>query len=259
MEAMIGDLSRRECHGVLVGHPAGVHAVHVNAVLLIVGGRSARKHVECCLRHVGVRMPRRFVVAVELPLHRRHVHDVLVTVDRAHHERLEARVDDERRNGVHKLHFKELHAGYLGQQESPRIPVTQVHLLQILIELALRKEAVPSDHRIPIAHDRRDTRFRRIRQHVVAAQSLPAPEHSAHVSRQRLHWRHLAGHHVRVKLRRPTHGLAGVVDDEIEPIVRSEQLATERLHAWGVPQVQPEQLESIAPLRKIGLGGIAGG
>src|SRR5687768_17989279 len=38
MEALLGRLARGDLHRIFVGHPAGVHAVHVNAVVMVVGG-----------------------------------------------------------------------------------------------------------------------------------------------------------------------------------------------------------------------------
>ena len=66
-------------------------------------------------------------------------------------------------------------------------------------------------------------------------------------------------HHVRVELRRPPHGLAGVVDDEVEPVARGEQVAAERLDARRVPQIEPEDLEPVAPVAEVGLLRVARG
>jgi hypothetical protein len=57
---------------------------------------------------------------------------------------------------------------------------------------------------------------------------------------------------VRVELGRPAHGLAGVVDDEVEPLARREQVAAERLDARRVAQVEPEDLEPVAQSPKSG-------
>eukprot|EP00966_Prymnesium_polylepis_P242881 5616853-Prymnesium_polylepis.1 len=56
--------------------PARVDCGHVDVRLGVVGGGGARHHVECGLGHVGVRVGRG-LVAVEAPLHRRHVDDEL--------------------------------------------------------------------------------------------------------------------------------------------------------------------------------------
>ena len=99
--------------------------------------RRARHHVQRRLGHVRVRMARRLELPVELALHRRHVDDVLVALGRAQHQRLEARVQDERRDGVHQLHLEQLDRRHLGQQQPPGVPLAQVDLLQILVEPAL--------------------------------------------------------------------------------------------------------------------------
>ena len=133
-------LARGDLRRILVGHPAGVDAVHVDAVGVIIGGRGARHHVERGLGHVGVRMARGLEVAVELPFHRRHVDDVLVALRRAQHQRLQPRVDDERRDRVDQLHFQQLDRRHLGQQQPPGIAAAQIDLLQILIEPAFGKQ-----------------------------------------------------------------------------------------------------------------------
>ena len=92
------------------------------------------------LGHVRVRMARGFLIAVELTFHGRDVDDVLVAVRRPQHQRLEARVDDERRDGVDELHFEQLHRRDLVHQQAPGIAPAQVDLLQILIEPSLRKQ-----------------------------------------------------------------------------------------------------------------------
>ena len=64
-------------------------------------------------------------------------------------------------------------------------------------------------------------------------------------------------HHVRVERRRPSHGLARVVDDEVEAVARLQHLAAERLDARRVPQVEPENLQPIAPLAEVGLARVS--
>ena len=186
---------------ILVGDPAGVDAVHVDAVAVVVGRRGARHHVERGLRHVRVRVAGRLEVPVELPFHRRHVDDVLVALGRAQHQRLEPRVDDERRDGVDQLHLQQLHRRHLGQQQPPRVAAAQVHLLQVLVELPLREEVAL---RLALVGQQRDLRQLRRRasardarqtpeavtsalaglgQHVVAAQPFVCAEQLAHVLR----------------------------------------------------------------------------
>ena len=63
-----------------------------------------------------LRVPGGLELAVELALHGRDVDDVLVTLGRARHERLEARVEHERRHRVDELRLEQLHARHLVQQ-----------------------------------------------------------------------------------------------------------------------------------------------
>ena len=69
--------------------------------------------------------------------------------------------------------------------------------------------------------------------------------------RHRLEGRRFFLHHVRVELRRTTDRLARVVDDEVQPAARGEQLAAERLHAPRVAQIEPEDLEAGRPLLEV--------
>ncbi len=140
VEAVVRDLPRRDLGRILVGHPAGVHAVHVDAVLLVVSRGGARHHVERGLGHVRVRMPRGLEALVELPFHRRDVDDVLVAIRRAQHERLQARVQHERRDRVHELDLEQLHRGHLGEEQAPRVPAAQIDLLQVLVEASQREQ-----------------------------------------------------------------------------------------------------------------------
>jgi hypothetical protein len=64
---------------------------------------------------------------------------------------------------------------------------------------------------------------------------------------------------VRVIRRWTPDGLTGVVDDEIEPISRRQQVVAERLDARRVPEIQAEQLEPVAPDLEVGLARIADG
>ena len=69
-------------------------------------------------------------------------------------------------------------------------------------------------------------------------------------------------HHVRVELRWAAHGLAGVVDDEVEPRQLAQELMTERLDAGRVTQIQTEHLQAMAPFCEVRLlrvtrGGVA--
>ena len=59
--------------------------------------------------------------------------------------------------------------------------------------------------------------------------------------------------HVPVEVGRPPDGLAGVVDDEVEPASRREQVCAERFDTRRVAQVEAEDLEPVAPVREVRL------
>ena len=142
VEPVLGGLALGDVDGVLVAHPAGVDAVHVDAVGVVLRGAGARHHVERGLRHVRVRVLRRLEPPVELPFDGRHVHHVLVALGRPEHERLESCVQHERRDRVDQLGLEELDGRYLGEHQPPRVPVAQVDLLQVLVETALGEQVV---------------------------------------------------------------------------------------------------------------------
>ena len=86
---------------------------------------------------------------------------------------------------------------------------------------------------------------------------VSAPSSARACSGKLLERRGLAFHHVRVELRRPAHRLAGVVDDEVQPAARGDQVRAERLDAWRVPQIEAEDLQAIAPRLEVGFAGVA--
>ena len=88
---------------------------------------------------------------------------------------------------------------------------------------------------------------------VVAAQPLVLAEQAPYVRPACRATRRLALDHVAIELRRPPHGLAGVVDDEVEPLARRAQVLAERLDARRVAQIEPEDLEPVAPDVEVGL------
>ena len=59
------------------------------------------------------------------------------------HERLQARVEHERRDRVDELRLEQLDRRDLGEQQPPRVAVAQVDLLQVLVERALGEEIAP--------------------------------------------------------------------------------------------------------------------
>ena len=60
-------------------------------------------------------------------------------------------------------------------------------------------------------------------------------------------------------IRRAAHGLAGVVDDEVQRGQGVRQVLREQLHAGRVTQVQPVHLEAITEVLEVLLPGVAGG
>src|SRR5439155_6388927 len=56
---------------------------------------------------------------------------------------------------------------------------------------------------------------------------------------------------------RAADGLAGVVDDEVEPVAGREQLVAEGLDARRVPEVEPEDLEPVSPAAEVRFPGVA--
>ena len=56
------------------------------------------------------------------------------------HQRLQPRVEHERRDGVDELRLEQLDRRDLGEQEAPRVPVAEVDLLQVLVEVPLGEE-----------------------------------------------------------------------------------------------------------------------
>ena len=68
--------------------------------------------------------------------------------------------------------------------------------------------------------------------------------------------RRFARHHVLIERWRPPDGLARVVDDEIEPVASGEDFPAEGFDTRRVTQIEPIDLESIAPFREILFAGI---
>ena len=63
----------------------------------------------------------------------------------AQQQRLQASVEDERRDGVDELRLEQLDRRDLGEQQPPGVALAQVDLLQVLVEPALGKEvALPT-------------------------------------------------------------------------------------------------------------------
>ena len=235
----------------------------MDAVLRVIGRRGARHHVERGLRHVGVRVACCFRVAIELAFHRRHVDDVFVALRCAQHQRLEPRVEHERRDRVDQLHLKQFDRRNFVQQQAPRVAFAQVDLLQVGVEQAfgeqvrLCKQFLGHQRHLRqlrcMGHACDRMRFHFARQQLRAAQAFVVTHDVADVRRQRGKRSRFAFHHVGVEPRRAAHRLAGVVDDVVEARARGQHLVAERLDARRMAQIQSEHLQAMAPLVEVGL------
>src|SRR5438552_3251291 len=61
-----------------------------------------------------------------------------------------------------------------------------------------------------------------------------------------------------VECRRTTHRLTRIVDDEVEPVSRLEELGAKRFDARRVSEIETEDLHAMAPLFEIRFARIAG-
>src|SRR6267154_2896810 len=89
------------------------------------------------------------------------------------------------------------------------------------------------------------------RKHIVATQSFVGAQQSPAFVRELLQRSGFAGHHVLVKFRRTADGLAGVVDDEIEAVLRDQHVVTERIDARRMAKVEAKNFEAVTPILEI--------
>ena len=143
MKSVFFRLLARDVDRVFVGDPAGVDAVHVDPVLRVVRGRGAGHHVERGFRHVRMGVLVGLEPSIKLPLHRRHVDDVLVEGALPQHERLQSAVQDEGGDCVHELNLEELDRPHFVQRQTPAVDPSQVDLLLIGVEPTVRVEMWP--------------------------------------------------------------------------------------------------------------------
>ena len=87
-----------------------------------------------------MRMPRSLAKPIELAFNRRHIHDMLLTPRRFHHQRFQPGVNDEGRNRVNQLHFQQFNSRHLIHHQTPGIPAAQINLLHILVQFAFREQ-----------------------------------------------------------------------------------------------------------------------
>ena len=92
---------------------------------------------------------------------------------------------------------------------------------------------------------------------MVAAQALVGTHEAEDLRRQRVDRRLLVLHHVAIEVGGPPHGLAGVVDDEVESVTSGHDVLGERFDARCVAQVEAEHLEAFAPVGEVRLGRVA--
>ena len=164
----------------------------------------------------------------------------------------------------------------------PRVVLAQVHLLEVLIEPALGEQMPPRlalvvqqrhlrqlgrmdqprDTRQPALERRgRDGGARPggpVEMQVRAAPAVPAAEQLPRGVGHAVDGHPLPFHHVLVEVGWPADGLAGVVDDEIEPVAGGQQLVAEGFDARRVAEIETEDLEPVAPVGEVRLHGVAG-
>ena len=186
----------------------------------------------------------------------------------AQHQRLQPRVEHERRHGVDELRLEQLDGRDLGEQEPPRVPVAEVDLLQVLVEVALGEQvplvgrpppgggapararpSSPGRRRAPRAPPPR-ARAPRSGACRSGARPSSAPSSRCTSGARESSAARSSVEHVAVELGRPADRLAGVVDDVVEPVVGREQVVAELLDARRVAQVEAVDLEPVAPSRR---------
>ena len=222
-------------------------------------------------------MARGLEPSVKLPFDGRHVDDVFFAAGRAQHQRFEARVDEERCDGIHQLHFEQFDTRHFIHLQPPAVAFTQIHLLHVLIQPTDREErllrvvllleqpdlrelrGVCESDSVPEIRRRQWFGTLSLRQHVVAAHTFVGAQQASHRFRHDVERRVFDVHHVLIKIRRAAHRLTGIVDDEIETITRGDEVTAKGLDTRGVPQIEPENFEPFCPLGKIGFGGVARG
>ena len=74
---------------------------------------------------------------------------------------------------------------------------------------------------------------------------------------KRGHGRLLRSEQVAIEARRPAHGLARVVEDEVEPRERAAEVAGEGLDAGCVAQIEAVHLQAVTPVSEVGLACVA--
>src|SRR5665213_1001327 len=83
MKTLLRRLARRDFDRILVGYPARIDAVHVNAIAVKIRRRRPRHHIESGFCHVGMRMARGFPIPVELTFDGGDIDNVFVALRRS--------------------------------------------------------------------------------------------------------------------------------------------------------------------------------
>ncbi len=91
----------------------------------------------------------------------------------------------------------------------------------------------------------------RLWQQVISAQSFVLTQELPLGRRHCREGSCLLFHHVLVERWRTAHRLAGVVDDEVQPVPAVEQHLAECFHARRVPEIQSVDVEPVSPVAKI--------
>lgn len=279
MELMFAGLALGDVEGVFVGDPAGVHAVHVDAVVEVFGGGGAGHHVEGGLGHVGVGMTRGLESTIELPFDGGDIDDVFVEGGHALKQGFQPGIDEERGDGIDQLDFEEFDGRHLGQGQAPGIASTEIDLLEVAVELAggeqfglafpfLGKQGEPGKFGgIHEAGDGIGTASENGSDGAFGmggtAEGFIGTEELTCGIVHRPGRGQFTIHHVGIEIGRAPDGLAGVVDDEIETVARGNEMGAEGLDTGGVAEIEPEDLKTVAPFGEVGFlgitfGGIAG-
>ena len=188
----------------------------------------------------------RLVLAVNRPFHRRDVHDVLVERAMPEHQRLQPGREHERRDCVHKVHLQKLHRGDLGERQPPRVVRPKVDLLKVLVERALGKQVDAARERAVL---RRERGLRQERAGGAWRSSSNAASSGRTVSGV-CERRPFGVDEVRVEPGRASHRLAGVVDNEVEPVEPLVERAREAFDGGRQAQVEAVDLAGGAPRRR---------
>ncbi len=90
-----------------------------------------------------------------------------------------------------------------------------------------------------------------------ATHCLVSGEQRAQLRRELVEAAQLALQQVRVEAGRTAHRLRGVVDEDVQPVVRLLDVPREELDAGGVPQVEAVDVQPMRPRREVGLSRVA--